>query len=132
MRPRTSRLGSSLQGLRLALARLFRRGQGGVVISDDRAKHILDGDATGEGHGPGRNIPGKSEFPPGWSDDRIVDAIKDVANDPASSRAPGRRGRIVVNGSRDGVDIEIIVEGDRTTVVTGYPTNVPRNPKGRP
>lgn len=104
-------------------------GSGGVVVSDDRRKHILDGDATGGGHRPGQNVPGKSEFPPGWSDDHIVDTIKDVANDPTSSRTPGRRGRIVVNGSRDGIDIEVIVEADKTTVVSGYPTNKPRNPK---
>jgi len=104
-------------------------GPGGVVVSDDRRRHILDGDVRGGGHRPGQNVPGKSEFPPDWSDDRIVDAIKSVANDPASSRDPGRYGRIVVNGSRDGVDIEVIVEGDKTTVVSGYPTNRPRNPK---
>lgn len=104
-------------------------GPGGATVSDGRRTHILDGDETGGGHRPGQNVPGKSEFPPSWSDDRIIDAIKDVANDPASVREPGRRGRIVVKGSRDGVDIEVIVEGDRTTVVTGYPTNTPRNPK---
>ncbi len=51
------------------------------------------------------------------------------ATDPSSSRKPGRRGRIVANGSRDRVDIEVIIEGDKKTVVTGYPTNRPRNPK---
>ena len=104
-------------------------GPEGVVVSDGRREHILTGDDTGGGHRPGQNVPGKSEFPPGWSDDRIIDAIKEVANDPASSRGPGRLGRILVNGSRGGVDITVIVEGDKTTVVSGFPTNRPRNPK---
>jgi len=105
---------------------------GGVVISDDRRKHILDGDAHGGGggHGPGRNRPNKTEFPPDWSDDRVVAAIKDIANDPASSRETQPDGRIKVTGSRDGVDIRVIVEADKKTIVTGYPTNLPRNPKG--
>ena len=106
-------------------------GPGDVVISDDRRKHILNGDANGSGggHGPGRNRPNKTEFPPDWSDDRVIDAIRDVANDPASSRETEPDGRIKATGSRDGVDIRGIVEADKRTVVTGYPTNLPRNPR---
>ncbi len=98
-------------------------------MSDDRRKHILDGDAKGGGHRPGQNVPGKSEFPPGWSDERIVDTIKDVANDPASSRKTRPDGRTEVTGQRDGIDIVVIIDKDKKTVVTGYPTNNPRNPK---
>lgn len=32
-------------------------------LSDRRRRHILDGDRKGGGHGPGRNTPGKSNFP---------------------------------------------------------------------
>jgi hypothetical protein len=106
--------------------------QGGVVIPDDRRKHILDGDGGPRprgGHGPGRGIPGKSEFPPHWSDDRVIDEIKSVADDPASLRAPGDLGRTTAKGTRDGVDIEVIIGRDGKTVVTAYPTNTPRNPK---
>lgn len=106
-------------------------GPGGVVVSDDRRKHILDGDDKGGGgHGAGRNRPNKSEFPSGWSDEQAIDAIKDVANDPGSSREIEPDGRIKVSGTRNGVDIRVIVESDKNTVVTGYPTNLPRNPKG--
>lgn len=91
-------------------------------------QHILDGDKTGGGHRPGTGKPGKSEFPSGWSDDRIKGEISDVATDPASSRSPGRNGREVVRGTRGGVDIEVIVEPNGR-IVTGYPTNVPRNPR---
>lgn len=58
----------------------------------------------------------------------MIDAIKDVANDPASGRSAAGRGRTYVNGTRDGVDIEVIVGADGKTIVTGYPTNTPRNP----
>lgn len=91
-------------------------------------QHILDGDKTGGGHRPGTGSPGKSEFPSGWSDDRIKGEISDVATDPASSRSPGRNGREVVRGTRGGIDIEVIVEPNGR-IVTGYPTNVPRNPR---
>lgn len=90
-------------------------------------QHILDGDKTGGGHRPGTGKPNKSEFPTGWSDDRIKGEISDVATDPASTRLPGRRGREVVRGTRGGIDIEVIVEPNGR-IVTGYPTNVPRNP----
>lgn len=90
-------------------------------------QHILDGDMTGGGHRPGTGKPGKSEFPKGWSDERIKGEISDVATDPASVRSPGRNGREIVRGTRGGIDIEVIMEPDGR-IVTGYPTNVPRNP----
>lgn len=43
-----------------------------VNVSPARRKHILDGDATGGGHGPGRKIAGKSEFPSTLTDDDII------------------------------------------------------------
>lgn len=103
--------------------------QAAAVVTPARRVHILEGDARGGGHRPGRGIPGKSEFPAGWSDDRIIAAIEDVANDPASRRRVEADNRTVVTGRRDGVDIRVVVERDGRTIVTGYPTNVPRNPE---
>lgn len=98
------------------------------LIDPKGEAHILGGDATGGGHRFGTGIPGKSEFPQSWSDEKIAGEISDVATDPSSSRAPAGRGRSIVRGTRDGIDIEVIVEpGGR--IVTGYPTNVPRNPR---
>lgn len=58
----------------------------------------------------------------------VVGEVSDVATDPESKRAPGRGGRTVVEGTRDGVDIRVIVDpGGR--IVTGFPTNVTRNPR---
>ena len=101
---------------------------GEATLPDDRRTHILDGDGKGGGgHGSGRGTPGKSEFPSNWSDDKAAQAIKDVANDPASVRVPAAEGRTEVRGTRDGVDIRVIVGADGRTIVTAYPTNVPRN-----
>lgn len=101
------------------------------LLDDKGETHVLDGDATGGGHRPGTGKPGKSEFPSNWSDDKIKGEISDVATDPNSTRTPGRGGRTVVQGTRDGIDITVVVEpgskGGR--IVTGFPTNVPRNPK---
>lgn len=101
------------------------------LLDDKGEQHVLDGDATGGGHRPGTGNPGKSEFPSNWSDEKIAGEISDVATDPRSTRKPGRAGRTIVEGTRDGIDITVIVEpaskGGR--IVTGFPTNVPRNPK---
>ena len=103
---------------------------GEATLADDRRKHILDGDGKGGGgHGPSRGTPGKSEFPSDWSDDKAADVIKEVANDPASVRVPAAQGRTEVRGTRDGIDIKVIVGADGKAVVTAYPTNVSRNGK---
>ena len=98
------------------------------LASSSRRRHILDGNATGGGHRPGTGIPGKSEFPAGWSDDRIMHNISDIATDPTLRSRLGRGGRTITEGIRDGIDIRVIQErnGD---IVTGFPTNVPRNPR---
>lgn len=103
--------------------------RGQASVSPQRRRHILDGDATGGGHRPGLGLPGKSEFPRGWSDDRIIAAILDVANDPNSRRRAEADGRTVVTGTRDGVEMRVVVGRDGRSVVTGYPVNLPRNPR---
>ncbi len=45
----------------------------------------------------------------------------DVANDPASVRKPAEGGRTKVMGTRDGVEIEVIIGRDRKAIVTAYP-----------
>jgi hypothetical protein len=108
--------------------------------SSVRQTHILDGDATGGGHGAGRGIPGKSEFPGRWSDQETLDNISDVVRDPTSiwSQQSGPSGslytnagtptRWVVTGTRDGIDIKVIVSPAGEGIITAFPTNVPRNP----
>jgi hypothetical protein len=56
--------------------------------------------------------------------------ISDVATDPSSTFKTGRGGRTIAEGTRNGVDIRVVIEnpnmGER--IVTGFPTNTPRNP----
>lgn len=96
----------------------------GVGLSDERRTYVLDGDGTGGGHGPGRTIPGRSNFPPGWSDDEAIKEILGVANDPVSNRHPGRKGRTIARGTRDGVEIEVVIDQTGTSIITAYPVNI--------
>ena len=99
---------------------------GYVDLTGEEARtHILEGDEIGGGHRAGTGISGKSEFPAGWSDDKIMHEISDVATDPASKVTVQGRDT-VVEGRRDGVDIRVIMRDGR--IVTGYPTNLPKNP----
>ncbi|RQV14576.1 hypothetical protein DF132_30460 [Burkholderia cenocepacia] len=104
---------------------------GGVnLASPDRTNHILNGDATGGGHlWPG--APGKSAFPQSWSPTQIMNDVSDIATDPAIAETVQSNGRIVKNGTRDGIDIRVVIEpvSKGGGIVTAYPTNVPRNPK---
>ena len=59
----------------------------------------------------------------------MIAAIEDVANDPNSARRLEADGRTVATGRRDGVAIRVVVERDGHSIVTGYPTNTPRNPR---
>ena len=103
---------------------------GDATLAEDRGKHILDGNGKGRGgHGPGRAIPDKSEFPSEWSDEKTIEAIKDVANDPASVRTSADGGRTSVVGTRDGVDIRVIIGRNGKAIVTAYPINI--IPKGQ-
>lgn len=102
------------------------------LASKSRTSHILDGDVRsdgsfGGGHRPGTGFPDKSEFPAGWSDDRIMHEISDVATDPSISWRPGRGSSDwFVNGTRGNIDIEVLIRNGE--IWTGYPTNVLRNP----
>lgn len=98
---------------------------------DEKAEgHILDGDATGGGHRSGTGKPGKSEFPSNWSDDKVKGEITDVAHDPNTQWSkPDNRGYVSGSGTRGGVDIKVVVDTNNNRIVTGYPTNLPKNPK---
>lgn len=100
-------------------------------ISPKGIIHILDGDATGGGHGAGRGIPGKSEFPARWTDRQVIRYISDIIKDPNSRwiKQPGRPpNRWRIEGTRDGINIRIIVEPQGQGVITAFPTNRSRNP----
>ena len=62
---------------------LAAKGEPHLNLTDAKGQqHILEGGATGGGHGPGRGVPGKSEFPRSWSDGRVLNEVSDIATDP--------------------------------------------------
>lgn len=101
-----------------------------IVLSDARKTHILDGDATGGGHRSGTGKPGKSEFPPDWSDGDIIDAVKDAAETGASLGAGNKPGSDLREKVVNGVTIKVVVGADGG-IITAFPTGGPgvvRNP----
>lgn len=74
---------------------------------------------TGGGHGAGRQIPGKREFPRHWSDDEVIDRTMDVAKQPAGAvELPN--GSFRAWGERAGIQLSVIVAPDGS-VRTSYP-----------
>ncbi|QCG77016.1 MuF-like minor capsid protein [Gordonia phage Ewald] len=72
--------------------------------AESTRRHILDGDENGGGHRSGLGKLGKTEFPPDWSDDKVMDAVARTVLDPGLDETHnGRRYRVRI------VD-EVIVE----------------------
>jgi RHS repeat-associated protein len=107
------------------------------LASPQRTQHILFGDSTGGGHmWPG--APGKTPFPQSWSADTIMHNVSDVATDPASIWKGGGPGgsywtragdpaRFRVYGTRQGVQIRVIMEPAGEGIISAYPDpGVPR------
>jgi hypothetical protein len=103
-------------------------------VSPERRVHIIDGDADGGGgHRHGIGNPGKTEFPASWNDEKIINALLDVARRPDHS--PGHQewnDRWVARGTRDDVEVVAVVARDGR-IWTGWPTpggpGVVKNPK---
>jgi hypothetical protein len=92
----------------------------GYVVTAAARLHILFRDASGGGHrsGAGR---GKGEFPPSWSDDEIIAAVENIANDPAATRVQARFGRVKVIGMHKSLSVTVVVHPSLKEIVTGYP-----------
>lgn len=91
------------------------------VVSPGRRVHILYGDRTGGGHrfGAGK---GENEFPQSWTDDDIINAIEDVANDSGSTRLQRRARRVIFIATRKSISISVVVDVTNADIVTGFPT----------
>lgn len=78
---------------------------------------------TGGGHGPGRGVAGKREFPGTWSDDEAIRHTMDVARHPSGAvELPSKDFRGY--GEREGVQLSVVVARDGS-VRTSYPVSGP-------
>ena len=86
-----------------------------IRLPEDRRVHILEGDGPGSpggGHRHGTGRPGKTEFPAGWDDDKIVSVVEDVTRSPDTVVWQGFNSRWRVTGDRDSVTVTSIVRPD--------------------
>jgi hypothetical protein len=101
-------------------------------VTEDREKHILDGDDYGGGHRSGTGKPGKSEFPASWSDEKILSSLLDVASRPDQPPEHQiRKDRWLAQGTREDVVVVALVAGDGQ-LWSGWPESGPgvvRNPR---
>jgi hypothetical protein len=96
--------------------------QPGTITADGREVHILYGDGPGRGgHIYDSGMPGKTVFPEDWDEQKIITEVTDVANHPGSVPVEEPSGFFVVTGTRDGVDIEVVISPDGR-IWTAYPT----------
>lgn len=96
------------------------------LASASRRSHILDGHRYG-------GEAGNTWFPKGWSDDKIMHSVSDIATDPSLTwvQQTGRAGaaftrggapvRYTVEGVRDGVKIRVVLEPGGEGIITGFP-----------
>jgi len=98
-----------------------------VDLTKHRKDHILNRHRAGAGKA------GKTEFPSGWSDGRILHQVSDIATDPNATRGVGKWNSLYAIGIRDGVDIRVDFYPSNHAkypgkISTAYPINVTPNP----
>ena len=119
--------------MRLAMHDALFRNKGGAIRTGlvmkaldyergHRARHILDGEGRIGGHRFGKGTPCKTEFPQTWSDDDIVDAIKQIAGTGEVIGPAYREGDLLITGEVERVLIEVVVTPNGE-VRTGYPVS---------
>lgn len=95
----------------------------GIYTTPERRDHILAGnpnDETDGGHRSGTHRPFKSEFPPGWADDVVIDHAMDIAENPDTPPRQLPNTNWEVHGVRDNVEVRVIV-----TPTGGIDTAIP-------
>jgi Bacterial EndoU nuclease len=92
-------------------------------MTDRRRTHILYGDGTGGGHRAGAGKPGKTEFPHGWDDDKILLVITRIANDQNLPMRPSGQRYFIKMGEEDGIQIRVVLNPETGDIITGYPVD---------
>jgi hypothetical protein len=96
-------------------------------LTPKRKTHILYGDGTGGGHKFGTGIPGKTEFPESWNEDKIITTVIRIANDSQLPMRPSGRRYWLRMGEEDGLQIRVVLNRENGEIVTGYPVMNRRN-----
>ena len=89
--------------------------------------HILYGDERGGGHLHGTGKPCKSEFPPEWDKQDIIDNVSAIAANDNLNWEEQSNGYHVTEQMVGDIKVRVVLNHDRTRIVTAYPTNVQRN-----
>ena len=111
------------------------------LASQRGTEHILDGQPPtrpGKGYRGGHRwpgLPGKTPFPRDWSDARIMNEVSDIACDPtltwvqkggvpgaSTYKSSGNPVRFLIDATRDGAPITVIIEPGGGGIITGFPT----------
>ncbi len=92
-----------------------------------RRDHIINRHKSGAGK------PGKTEFPSNWDDDKIINEVNKIANNPNAPGGVGKWDSPYKTGTVDGIEIRVdFYPSTHPThagkVSTAYPTNTPPNP----
>ena len=136
--------GALLKGKGTACEAVESGSSSGYRVNDSRRNHILEGEGpTDPGHGPNRGFT-EGAFPDTWTDEQVISAIEDVANNPNStwkqSTGPGAANapitvgtpdvnapsmtnkgtpvRFMVKGRNHGLNITVIVEPHGEGIIT--------------
>ncbi len=105
--------------------------QSDPVLTQQRLRHITDGDHTGGGHLSGTGAPCKSEFPPHWTREKIAHDLPLIAaNDNLrwQDSTQGNGYQVAEAATADGLVVRIVVNPRSNEIITAYPVNVRRNP----
>jgi len=98
------------------------------ILTQDSIIHILYGDERGGGHKFGIGKPCKSEFPESWSDEKITETVKTIAANDNLNWQEENNGYFVTETMQDDIEIRVVLNDDKTRIITAYPINVKRNP----
>ena len=98
------------------------------VLTQQSITHILYGDERGGGHKFGSSKPCKNEFPKSWSDENIIESIQNIAANDNLYWREEDNGYFVTETMQGNIRIRVVLNDDKTRIITAYPTNVKRNP----
>jgi RHS repeat-associated protein len=103
-----------------------------IDLVGSRAEHILNR------HLSGANKPGKTEFPPTWDKEKVINEVNKIANNPNAKGGTGAYNAKFKTGNVDGIEIRVDFYPEKLPggaphpnagkVSTAYPTNVTPNP----